>query len=260
MKHYSVGDKVNNHKVTKVEMSVRVVRSFKRNKVWNKKEQRVTAECITCGYSATRWGREMRKLSCKRGPCSKLWQDLKGHVIGDLTVIEAVKVGAYDGSAGSKWKWKCLCKCGREELISLSSLTHGKVRCTHCRYARHSAITKLPDNLGNRHKLIQQYKRNAKKRGFEWSLSFEEAEDIMSRNCIYCNEPPHADNAGIIRNSIDRVDNTQGYTISNTEASCFPCNRMKHTLTADEYIKHITAVYNFNNKRSETSPKGCTPK
>ena len=67
---------------------------------------------------------------------------------------------------------------------------------------------------------------NARKRGYEFLLSYDDFKRLSIKNCIYCGIKPsnkfHAKNAyGYCTfNGIDRVNNKKGYTLKNSVTCC----------------------------------------
>lgn len=72
-------------------------------------------------------------------------------------------------------------------------------------------------------------KRNARLRGIEHHLLFEEFKAILTstKKCFYCEEKPE-------RVSLDRVVNTFGYTRENTVMACLKCNFLKRGLLSSD--------------------------
>lgn len=76
------------------------------------------------------------------------------------------------------------------------------------------------------------------KRNYDVSLTLEDFEKIVSKPCAYCGENEK-------RIGIDRIDNTKGYTIENSNPCCTICNMMKKTMTVSEFISHIKKIHNY---------------
>ena len=79
----------------------------------------------------------------------------------------------------------------------------------------------------------------AESRNYKVSISIEEFESIVRQPCIYCGENEK-------RIGIDRVDNSVGYTKKNSVPCCKICNRMKMTLSLNEFLGHIEKIYQHN--------------
>jgi hypothetical protein len=46
-------------------------------------------------------------------------------------------------------------------------------------------------------------------------------------------------------NGIDRINNEEGYTSNNTVSCCFTCNRMKGTMSSEEFKIHLKKLMRF---------------
>lgn len=77
------------------------------------------------------------------------------------------------------------------------------------------------------------------KRNYEVNITLEEFTEIVSNPCAYCGENEK-------RIGVDRIDNTKGYTIENSNPCCTPCNMMKKTMTVNEFLSHIKKIHTHN--------------
>lgn len=105
----------------------------------------------------------------------------------------------------------------RERLLPLRKLYYNTRLSIHVQYTRLCAT--------------------AKERNYECALTKEEFTQIIARPCNYCGENEK-------RRGIDRVDNTQGYTLQNSTPCCKICNYMKKQMTVKEFLDHIEKIYN----------------
>lgn len=46
-------------------------------------------------------------------------------------------------------------------------------------------------------------------------------------------------------NGIDRLDSEKGYVKENCVPCCWDCNRMKQTLTEQQFLKKVEQIYNY---------------
>lgn len=83
-----------------------------------------------------------------------------------------------------------------------------------------------------------QTKNNCKKTKIQFLLTLSEFEAFHGKPCYYCGKFFEASGA-----SLDRVDNTMGYIITNVVPCCFKCNRMKSNLPFDMFLKIVETVY-----------------
>ena len=92
-----------------------------------------------------------------------------------------------------------------------------------------------------------EYTRNSKRRNIEFSLTFEEFEELTKQKCYYCNSY----SVGKDYCGIDRIDSNIGYELCNCVSCCKNCNLAKNDLTYEEFKEFITKVFkNFIAKRS----------
>ena len=88
--------------------------------------------------------------------------------------------------------------------------------------------------------LFSDYKRNAKTRHFEFSISENDFKSLTQQACFYCGNAPtyvkHAKRGNYIYNGVDRRNNDIGYTMENCVPCCKKCNYAKHTLTTEEFF------------------------
>lgn len=103
---------------------------------------------------------------------------------------------------------------------------------------------------------LYSYKRDAGRRGYEFSISKEEFMSFWQKNCHYCG-------SFIPTIGIDRVDNKQGYVLSNCVPCCFDCNRGKGELSMADFISKAHKIArnhpNLSEKPSEYSLIGKPP-
>ncbi len=148
-----------------------------------------------------------------------------------------------NASGTRRTMWWVRCSCGSpEKKVRASSLLNGNTKSCGC-----IRVEKSCRRLGIQHQPIRnqvywKYKYQATKRGLEWSLPDDEFKALTSANCHYCGEPPMNCYQGITYNGIDRKDNSQGYTITNTVSCCNPCNRMKGVMLYEDFIAAIFKI------------------
>lgn len=80
---------------------------------------------------------------------------------------------------------------------------------------------------------MRSYIGRANKKGYSFTLTREEFEQLVSQCCVYCGNPG---------GSIDRIDSSQGYTPENSQPTCGQCNKMKLTLSHEQFIALIKQI------------------
>lgn len=184
-----------------------------------------------------------------------------GEIYGVYRVIKEVKTQTKKCIVT---KWNCINVHTGKSITCTNSYLY-KVR------DRVLAKSEKFNQLGFRNYLYRNSIVGAKNRGHSFSLSFEEFNDIISKPCYYCGEPPKLINKELLikrgdthqlpikYNGIDRLNPDEGYTIDNCVPCCSICNYMKHTQQKEDFLRHVEKVYNFSiNKGSTTIPNGST--
>lgn len=171
-------------------------------------------------------------------------ENLLGKRFGKLTVIS--EAPSRIRTSGSKtYYWNCVCDCGSEKAIQAQKLKSGQQSCGCVRKS------KLPFGESFLNKLLYNYKKDAKQRGFSFCLSKKVFLKLVKNCCVYCGEPPSIRqkqqnfNGIVAVNGIDRVNPKLGYIITNVVPCCPKCNVAKSDMTVEEFRLWITKVYKF---------------
>jgi hypothetical protein len=95
--------------------------------------------------------------------------------------------------------------------------------------------------------LYSRYRRKATKKKREFTLTKPDFYLLTSQPCYYCAAPPSRKVAGkyknpYIFNGIDRYDSAKGYTLRNCFGCCWEHNRMKGTLSFQEFYRQSLVV------------------
>lgn len=167
-----------------------------------------------------------------------------GRVFGNVTVMKV----AYRSEGGHVY-WECRCICNQYIAATHSDLRRGKSNeCERCRDEK-SKLSPLKTLYGN-------YKRGAEQRYLDFDLSIEEFQEIINKNCYYCDSEPmqflkkEQARHGIVYNGIDRKDNEIGYILENCVPCCKFCNFAKRGDTLENFQAWLERV---RNKKSSSS-------
>lgn len=80
------------------------------------------------------------------------------------------------------------------------------------------------------------YKYRSLKKGNCFDLSYEQFETLLSQgNCVYCGSDSDL--------TIDRINSSIGYSVSNCQTCCHNCNVMKSFLPEKQFLKQVERVY-----------------
>lgn len=87
---------------------------------------------------------------------------------------------------------------------------------------------------------------SAKRRNLNWTLELEQYLTLISLPCYYCQGTLSITGVGL-----DRLDNTQGYTLTNVVPCCGICNvwRADH-FTPEEVKVAMTAIKKFRQEKT----------
>lgn len=190
-------------------------------------------------------------------------KNIEGMTFGRLTAVSVAGSRDYgDGDpyhGGKKRLWLCKCSCGNTAEVTTGNLLKkdGTKSCG-CLHKETSADNskKSRDKIVNPeaglNRVLGIYKLNARKRNLEWKLDKASSVALILSSCHYCGSPPANKIKGsrgsvFAYNGIDRVNNSDGYTVENTVSCCSICNHAKHTLSSDVFTEWILKAANHLN-------------
>ena len=168
---------------------------------------------------------------------------------GRWTVIKRELPNTKDAAA----RWLCKCSCGKEKIILGNSLRRGDTKSCGC--LRKERVS-LPFGFSSMRAIRSAYKRNAKRKEVEYTLTEKQFKELTQQDCHYCGAKPNNrfknpnNNGDYIYNGLDRVENNKGYTTDNVVPCCNDCNRSKYKRTLPEFKDWVERIYNntFNKK------------
>lgn len=190
-----------------------------------------------------------------------------GTVIGKVTVIEFSHAVEKNKRFWYYYKYKCI--CGTIETATKHGLSQSKNRDTYCcsvcrknktsEWAKWHSVKYIDPIEAKCSVLHSNYRSRAKRKNWEFNLTFQEFKNLVLSNCYYCNLEPNKcrlDRAksrkGISRiyfNGIDRIDSNKGYIINNVVSCCEDCNKAKRNLSNKQFLELIKRIYEFRNLR-----------
>lgn len=145
-------------------------------------------------------------------------------------------------------RYVCVCECGNTITLPAHKLINGLTKSCGC--LPRGPREKSPGHT-SAYQLWSNYKFGAKRRKLEFTLTCEELEELCQLLCHYCGAEPsqiirrnnktgHA--TPFIYNGLDRVNNKEGYTLSNVVPACWMCNHMKKNRSPEEFLSHVTKI------------------
>lgn len=169
-----------------------------------------------------------------------LIRDLINKSIGNLLIVEKT-----DKRKRNSVIWKAKCICGEYTEITNEQFSKKKKKSCGCLQKNKS------DNSAFK-ALYDRYKYQSITRGYIFELSEEEFKTLTKANCAYCGIEPFqisknkTEKVLYYYNGIDRKDNNDGYTTTNSVSCCGTCNDIKgQNLTYNEMLEAMKAILKY---------------
>jgi rfaE bifunctional protein nucleotidyltransferase chain/domain len=185
-----------------------------------------------------------------------------GDTFGRLTVVEFLGTVKRVGSRGNYPLFSCVCKCGSKKNVFSYDLGRKHVKSCGCLakevrqrgqkiiLERNKAKQLTSDTATNA--ILNYYIQNSKRRGLTFELTPEHFKELISKNCSYCGCLPFQvfkkHQLTKVFNGIDRIDNSIGYIPNNVKTCCGVCNRMKGSLSENDFLTSISRLSKQNQR------------
>lgn len=162
--------------------------------------------------------------------------DIAGQKFGLLTAM------SFHSQSKAGTVWTCRCECGTYVYRLYSNIKKNHHHTCGCEPFRKTA-----PEAGFR-RLFRDYKSNAEHRGYSFNLSDEDFKSLIFAKCHYCAAEPRPRYAKqtvhtILANGIDRIVNTEGYSVGNCVTCCKDCNLAKRSMSYSEFKLLIIRIY-----------------
>lgn len=200
----------------------------------DRSRNRIKYKCI-CGRVGEKREDSFIKYNA-RCECQRMneFDKLVGSDILHMTVLERIS------NDRDNPKYNCICnRCKEFRLITYDGLKNKSfVGCT-CPSLNIRSVQNY---------IYNSYKNAAIKRGKCFDIEFDKFIILCEMPCFYCGKEksntskPHKSKASWSYNGLDRQDSNIGYIDENVVPCCKLCNRMKMTLSYDEFIDHVFSI------------------
>lgn len=135
----------------------------------------------------------------------------------------------------------CSCSCGTLKEVTFISKYKLSSKSCGCKRFEKSIYNHRPsplEQLNVYSTIFNRYKRDAKERMFQFLLTYEEFESLVTKDCFYCGKEPlneqwYNNRLKIKYNGIDRVNNKLCYNIKNCVTCCQKCNEVKKAVSPE---------------------------
>ncbi|MGE3319985.1 MAG: hypothetical protein AB7I18_11890 [Candidatus Berkiella sp.] len=179
--------------------------------------------------------------------------NLKGQRFGRLIALEE----AYR-KKGSGVYWKCLCDCGKENIVVAANLSNGHT--TSCGCMRNEKIVEEARKKLSTNPRIRSAKAVFSHSYNDGDLSFEKFLELSQQPCFYCGLSsqksniknsykkggntllPNIEDGDFYYNGLDRIDSNKVHDLDNVVPCCKWCNYAKMHRTLEEFITWIKRV------------------
>jgi len=168
----------------------------------------------------------------------------KGEEFGNLTYTGNRKIIGEGRSR--RYLGEFICKCGNTKWVRSDTVAKGNTRSCGCK-SPNKDYKKRKKTMGDDYPylvLFDRFRKNAKKRNVEFTLSIDDLKQQFAKqngHCAYTGEAIVMP-ANFIRiydqnvASIDRIDSKVGYVPGNIQLTTKKINMMKHCMSHEEFI------------------------
>ena len=237
--------------------------SYKEN---NKYVYKRKIKCIECGEEQIVYSGHLERCICNNCKKQNNLLNYVGKTYGTYTILSFNSIEHQENYDKKLFNVRCN-NCGSESIQQLSHILKTPKSCSNCKYE--IRIKNNPPKIESVRNCIKStYISGAKNRNLPYELSDKKFDELIYGNCFYCGQEPlkyksdekfNKTDTVFLRNEIDRIDSTKGYSNDNCVSCCFKCNSMKSDNNIEDFIEHIEKIHNYLvNKGSTTIPKGST--
>ena len=150
-------------------------------------------------------------------------------------------------TAQEKSMCTCICDCGKTTIVPRHRILSNHTKSCGClqkdklinrnNETKGIQVTKYGSCFGSIRKVYRT-------KGKTYDLTDDELYKLITSNCHYCDAIPSnvmkdtrdVNKIPFIYNGVDRVDNTLGYTLSNSVSCCKRCNIAKNDMKYSDFI------------------------
>lgn len=179
---------------------------------------------------------------------TRKYKDLTGANINHFKVIDRV----FEGYKSPHWN--CVCVCGKQVVLPTVCLINNNQQSCGCVNKQRRKEKADKTGIVAARCAFNMLRHNAKRRGYDCLLSFDEFMSLSKLSCVYCGQPPKNQvkpgnsTTPFVCNGIDRKNNTIGYTIKNSVTCCSTCNYAKRDMPESEWLNWLDRIIKYNQK------------
>jgi hypothetical protein len=205
-----------------------------------KTENGFTATCVNCSAILTFSTKASILRMLKNSSCRNCKKDYRN--LSDTLPIYKNKEG----------KWCSTCSsCGGEQAYTrkdhAKQSTISDWKCKPCVGSEKSFSNN--QSVGNKRRLFNKFSKSAKNRNIDWELTLEDMFESYTGFCNLTNWKISIDYSGC-NASLDRIDNSKGYTKDNIQWVHVMVNMSKNKYTQDEFLAMCLSIARTQESRS----------
>lgn len=150
----------------------------------------------------------------------------------------------------SKGNYVLTCSCGHVSQGSASFVDNkfdlfyknGHTSCALCTGARRRNLTTEDQKLL---RVFNKYKKSARIRNLEFSLTLEQCLILYKSACFYCGDSPEniETDTRVEYQGIDRINNNLGYVSENVIPCCAFCNYAKRAYSQEKFLEKVEKIH-----------------
>ena len=223
------------------------VRCQCKTEYWKGSSEILRGKYLSCGCK--RWGTPRPSL---KGPKHQKCENLTGQKFGKLIVIR------IDPDYKSNYvKWICKCECNRESSVRSGHLKQGNTTsCGECgRRGKNCYKWKGYEEISG--KFFYRIQKCAINRGYSFDITIKQIWDIFIKQDKKCNlsglllKFPSIVGSTDGTASLDRIDNTKGYFLSNCQWVHKDINFIKQDFNEKELINYCRLITNYQKQKTQ---------
>lgn len=217
------------------------------------KAKRLNRNCLSCSNKRNRSDDSQRKATqaITKKQLDRVRREFPvGRVIGGRTVhTDQIKRGEELGKGNRRELYlHMMCECGRDDWVRVHSIRQGRAQlCPYCKFKgnrspRFIGYLDMPGTVMSRIKGGASVRKHTKDT-IEFDSKFiYELFEKQGRRCKLSGVPLDWKTA-----SLDRLDSSKGYTKDNVQWVHSTINKMKLTMSDEQFISWCNTVTTFNN-------------
>jgi hypothetical protein len=176
------------------------------------------------------------------------YKDLTGLRFNRLQVV------SLEGKRNKRYYWNCICSCGNKKTVASNHLTLGRIQSCGCFWDESLKILAKNRRTGSKNISGQYFstiRKNARTRNIEFAVSVDDLQNLLDNQKFKCSLTNidlimELQDSKLNTASLDRIDSSKGYIISNLHWVHKDVNKMKMDLPLKRFIEMCKLISENN--------------